>query len=141
MALSFGSSSFATLPQGGHRTAGQYYLNDVFPSGPFREWQESTAPGTDGTKVTLHGFRFRRIGPYRCLHVATTQATLESDIETVITNVGTGGVTVTTPGGGTYDNCYLEDGYPQEIGGSRRKSEAGSTWYCEVEYRLIQREE
>lgn len=139
--LSFGGAAFTDMSAGCHRSAGKYRVRAPHPSGAFREYQFNTAPGTDYRKRIDHGFRYRTLGPFRVMYVAANEAALDSAIEGDISTIGTSGVTVTIPAGTTFANCYLVDGYPQEVQDTRLKSEAGTTWYCLVEYMFEQDEE
>jgi len=140
-----GANAFTNMSSGCHRSAGQYRVSAPHPSGEHRESQFNTAPGTDYRKRIDHGFRYRELGPFRVLYVDSNEAGLDTRIEADITaihaDVGSGGTTLTMPSGTTYDHCYLVSGYPKEIPFSRFKSEAGTTWYCLVDYMFEQDEE
>jgi hypothetical protein len=136
--LKLGTKTFKALVAGAHRIADKYHLRVPSPSGAFREAQFATAPATNFRKRIDHGFRYRLHGPLTVLYVQTTEAFLASEIEDDIEAITLDdGITITYPSGEEYDNCFLVGGSPRQIG-DRFKSEAGATWYCQIEFQFEQ---
>jgi len=126
MAVVAGSVTLADPSNGWHRTTGLYSIEERPPSGEQREWEDVTAPGSDGAEIKDHGFRSRRIGPFTGYIVNTTKAyvfTALTAIRTALENQAAG-VSVAY-GGETYPSCYLDEGSPSPEGVVEYPADAG----------------
>ena len=129
MATTIGSVEFSAFSAGCQRTAGTYWMNFPHAEGEVREFEDITAEATDGIEKVDHGYRGRLIGPIRVMLVAASADDLYTRYATLLAAVEdkADGITIVTPYGKTYANCYILSGFPKPD--SDRLAEETGKWF------------
>jgi hypothetical protein len=127
------TKTFLALIDGATRTANIYWLHCPVPGGEFRAWQHWTAPAVDGQKRKDGGFRSRLHGPFLVLIVADSETALGTAVAGIKTafEAQASGCSITYPDATTADECFLQDGYPRQVG--RRDADETGKWFCQLE--------
>lgn len=129
MSATIGGKSFSDFTAGCLRTAGSYWVNFPHAEGEAREFEDITAEATDGVEKMDHGYRGRVIGPIRVVIVSASASALYTDYAALLAAVENkaDGISLVTPYGKTYTNCYIMSGFPKAV--DDRKCEESGKWY------------